>query len=701
MMKKTLRSLCAFVAVCCAFVGATNVLAAEPIAYLDWDAANMRMTNAVCMTYEVVTEATSAFADGKWYVVTNGSEIARGGITVSGTAHLILCDGGSLEVDDVADYQAGVSVQTGVTLTIYGQSGGSGKLVAWGGYDAAGIGGGYRTTCGVVTINGGTVTAMGSVLNGSICAQAIGDAYMDSGATVTFDEGTIFEILAGDDAESATNVTAEAFSTDHATLYASVESFQSVKVPAAVKGGSYVVSNATEEIAGVLAGGVNTYVVPKGDEVKIYFTLENDDLFAGEFVNPLELGRVMSNVVLTADTLPKVISLVEVRSEAKAAVEAAAGDAAHRSKELQSMVDAAKAAIDAAKSLADIEAARSSALAAIAEYESVPVLYENPASDPFEGNATYNGWVRGADGSVAGTLTIKAGKAAKPERGGQSKLTIQYTPFGEKRKTIKLEKTAMPVAGGNPVVDIPGVGKVVLGGGSFAGQDVDIQMGQDLTKSKDREVKAAAKARMAAKAGVWTFALATDAGYAALSVTVSTKGKGKLAGTLPDGTKVSLSVQGVLGDNALAIPFMYSKKSSLGFVFWVFEDGTVEVSDFTALRQPDGRSLAVTQEAVSVTHRLADGPHVFMTPFFEQAFEVAGRKWIFPKQQKKLGDADPNPFGAKLTFTEKTGVVKGSFAVLDPTGRKQKYTVNGVVVGDVMYGSALLKKVGSVECAAE
>ena len=55
------------------------------------------------------------------------------------------------------------------------------------------------------------------------------------------------------------------------------------------------------------------------------------------------------------------------------------------------------------------------------------------------------------------------------------------------------------------------------------------------------------------------------------------------------------------------------------------------------------------------------------------------------------------------TPTELNGwyVVKGSFAVLDPTGRKQKYTVNGVVVGDVMYGSALLKKVGSVECAAE
>ena len=80
------------------------------------------MTNAVCTTYEVVTAATSAFADGKWYVVTNGSEIARGRITVSGSAHLILCDGGSLEVEG-GNRQAGVSVPNGVALTIYGQVG--------------------------------------------------------------------------------------------------------------------------------------------------------------------------------------------------------------------------------------------------------------------------------------------------------------------------------------------------------------------------------------------------------------------------------------------------------------------------------------------------------------------------------------------------------------------------------------------------
>ena len=53
-----------------------------------------------------------------------------------------------------------------------------------------------------------------------------------------------------------------------------------------------------------------------------------------------------------------------------------------------------------AKTLDDVALARSTALAAIAEYVAVPVLYADPATTPFEGNANYNGWVRGADGTI-------------------------------------------------------------------------------------------------------------------------------------------------------------------------------------------------------------------------------------------------------------------------------------------------------------
>ena len=328
-----------------------------------------------------------------------------------------------------------------------------------------------------------------------------------------------------------------------------------------------------------------------------------------------------------------------------------------------------------------------------------PELFSTKASKPFGGNATYVGWVRDANGAVKGTLTVKAGKPAKAT--GQSKLTISYIPFGGKKQNIKLEKSEMPVADGMPTVDIPGLGPVKFGGDSLAGVGFDVQAGPDLTKSSDRDEKARAKARLAAKAGAWTFALETPVGYAAFSVTVSNKGKGKLSGALPDGTKVSVSVQGVLGEHALAVPFLYSKKGSVGFIFWVDDDGTVSISDLTRMNLASGASYEVKAMDPASSHRLSDGVHAFSFGDVVQEFEVAGRKWIFPKQNKRLGADDPNPFATKLTFTEKTGAVKGSFTVIDPSGRKVKYTVTGMVVGDVMYGTAANKTSGSLSVIAK
>ena len=330
-----------------------------------------------------------------------------------------------------------------------------------------------------------------------------------------------------------------------------------------------------------------------------------------------------------------------------------------------------------------------------------PELYGEPDDDEFLGDMTYNGWVRGADGAIAGTLVIKAAKPAKPAKGGQSKLTITYTPFGGKKQSVKLDPAAMPVAGGNPTVDIPGIGAVKFGGTSLAG--AGLQVGADLAKSKDKAAKAAANARLAKMNGTWTFALGTDAGYATFSLSVK-KGKGKLTGTLPDGTKVAVSQQGVLGDKALAIPFAYAKKGACGFVFWIADGGTtVEVSDIAPLKLANGAVLAATLVEPSQAHKLAEGPHAFQTPYFVQSFAVAGKKWDVAKHVKKPTAENPdlNPYSVSLKFTEKTGAVKGSFSVPGPTGKAVKYTVNGVVVDGKFYGAATVKGGAPVACAAE
>jgi len=317
---------------------------------------------------------------------------------------------------------------------------------------------------------------------------------------------------------------------------------------------------------------------------------------------------------------------------------------------------------------------------------------------PFTGDATYNGWVRNADGTLAGQLTVKAAKPAKPEKGGQSKLTITYTPFGGKKQTIKLANDAMPVAGGVATVAIPGVGTVKLTGDAIVGVDVDVQAGRDLLKSKDKGEKAAAAAFAAGKSGVWTFALGTDDGYAAFSVSVDKKGKGKLAGALPDGTKVSARTQGVLGDGVLAVPFAYAKKGSLGLVFWVKGDGAVSISDLSA----SGGAFGTARPAVvapSAAFRLADGERTFTAGEVSQKFEVSGGKWNVPKANRKA-ETNPNPFALKLSYKAKDGTAKGTFTVVD--GKvKTKYTVVGAVVGGRFYGSAYVRNAGSAPATAE
>ena len=82
-----------------------------------------------------------------------------------------------------------------------------------------------------------------------------------------------------------------------------------------------------------------------------------------------------------------------------------------------------------------------------------------------------------------------------------------------------------------------------------------------------------------------------------------------------------------------------------------------------------------------------------------QAFTVAGKKWNVPKQNKRA-EVDPNPTGLKLAFTEKTGVVKGTFTVVDGKA-KTKYTVVGAVVGGKFYGSAYVRKAVPIPATTE
>lgn len=173
------------------------------IPYLDWDEANGTLTNAVRATpeFRFVTEETTEFSDG-WYVVmgnvrrkaSKASDDAVAPIAVVGDAHLILCDGGTLEVDPSfgvnpparPGIEVAVSGPVTNSLTIYGQPNGTGKLSVKGGEYCAAIGSGPSNGCGRVTINGGTLDARG--WNGA----GIGGGMDGHGGHVTINGGNIY-----------------------------------------------------------------------------------------------------------------------------------------------------------------------------------------------------------------------------------------------------------------------------------------------------------------------------------------------------------------------------------------------------------------------------------------------------------------------------------------------------------------------------
>ena len=119
-----------------------------------------------------------------WWVVDEDVTIAER-IAVNGTVNLILCDGATLTANKGITFASNE-----YSLTVYGQTKGTGALVAAGGSGQAGIGGGDHDddvgSVGTVTINGGTVTATGGEN-----AAGIGGGIETDGRVVTINGGTV------------------------------------------------------------------------------------------------------------------------------------------------------------------------------------------------------------------------------------------------------------------------------------------------------------------------------------------------------------------------------------------------------------------------------------------------------------------------------------------------------------------------------
>lgn len=127
-----------------------------------------------CKEFTEITEAPDSLPEG-WYVVKGKVDVTTHNLFASGTVNLILCDGAELNLS------LGLHVYGNAVLNIYGQSGGTGKLIAKGsgGLTAIGLSNNPGNHNAEIRICGGTIIAQAE--SG---VQAIGKSTSSTGYIV-------------------------------------------------------------------------------------------------------------------------------------------------------------------------------------------------------------------------------------------------------------------------------------------------------------------------------------------------------------------------------------------------------------------------------------------------------------------------------------------------------------------------------------
>ena len=106
------------------------------------------------------------------------------GINCLGDATIILKDGTENTVKGFNERYPGILIPSGKTLTIKGETKGTGTLSTSSNGEAAGIGGGWNIGCGNINIEGGVITASGGKF-----AAGIGGGYNSSCGNITITDG--------------------------------------------------------------------------------------------------------------------------------------------------------------------------------------------------------------------------------------------------------------------------------------------------------------------------------------------------------------------------------------------------------------------------------------------------------------------------------------------------------------------------------
>lgn len=324
---------------------------------------------------------------------------------------------------------------------------------------------------------------------------------------------------------------------------------------------------------------------------------------------------------------------------------------------------------------------------------------------------TYTGLILDAEGQLSGSLMVKVSSSSKDQN--QIVVTIQMA--GETRKvTVKgvLDETvgrfSLKASGGRLLtLNFP-----ISGGmrGTFDGQTVEGTYNYLLSTQKS-SARTAAEAVLGTLKGSYTLACKGESGWGGLNVTIGSKGKVKVSGTLADKTKITTTSQLTVGDASCWVPVIYTKKTTRVAFYLVFandgsETAVVGLGDEVVMSPVGalGSGLSFTVDP-SVKDLFAG--YSLCTKFLPVGVGVStvGNRWVVANRARagrirlvngQVVDqlASLNPSGLTLTSTARTGSFRGSFKLyaVDGRGRLKTFraTLTGVVVDGKGYGTATI-----------
>ena len=243
-------------------------------------------------------------------------------------------------------------------------------------------------------------------------------------------------------------------------------------------------------------------------------------------------------------------------------------------------------------------------------------------------------------------------------------------------------------------------------GGTFDGK-YTIDGARNVFSSRDPETK-----QIAADAlKTWQGAVNLVGDGYTLSLAIAAKGKVKVTGTV-NGVKVTATSQLLIGEENCCIPVVITKKANLAANVWLTDKGEIVVSGLEGAVAGKAGSIKAGvkvrfgDEAAKGLSALAG----VMTKYLPDGLAVSqnGTKWVvaggakagkvaFVRGTTEVDEAKAgaNPSALKLTYKAKDGSIKGSFkayAVVNGRIKAYSFTVTGVMVGNVGYCTATLKK---------